>query len=283
MAKQTKTTMPQKNERIMSIVTELEKIRFRIDTDYNLLLAFENDFSSSLNDIISKTSEISARISNLKQIDDNSTLRVKTTFAGRNTTTGLVKKTDGFLGLDKDFRSTIINALEQQNKMKLGYENLLNGMIFIYSVAIFDALFSDIVKVILSNFSNTLKSSKTLSVQQIFEFNSFDELKESIVDRELIEFTFKSFKDQSKYLTDKFNLILKPVLITDTIEIIETRNIHVHNSGKVNSRYLTNTESSSFIVGQYRVIDENYLQTAFKTLKEVLHFSIDKLILKFSK
>jgi hypothetical protein len=71
-----------------------------------------------------------------------------------------------------------------------------------------------------------------------------------------------------KWCSDKLGL---PLVETesargDLIEVIETRNVFVHNGGVVGAKYCRNVTNSPFLLGQKRMIDLDYLIHAFEVL-----------------
>jgi len=194
-----------------------------------------------------------------------------------------VEGTDKSVTLDAKMTETLVGVIESKNKMTLKYETLLHVMTFTYSSAIFDALLIDFLKSLLLQNENSLKSNKTLTVQAILEHNSIDTLKETILNKEILEFGYKSFRGQLKYFSEKFNFNFASVqeLFDDINEIIETRNLHVHNKGIVNGVYLNNVKNSKFEFGDYREIDEDYLEKSRDELNEAINYLFTEGLKKF--
>lgn len=177
---------------------------------------------------------------------------------------------------------TVADALKMKANLIEKYEELLHNMALIYSTALFDAQFLDLVKILLLSNENSLKSSKTITIETVLQHSSLDNLKSYILNKELVEFGFKSFCDQVKYVSEKFNLNFKSekIEIDEIIEIIETRNIHVHNRGIINPIYLTNTKSTIYYLGDYRTIDNDYLEKSRKSLNKFINRLLDLTIEK---
>ena len=180
------------------------------------------------------------------------------------------------------YGETVADALKMKANLIEKYEELLHNMALIYSTALFDAQFLDLVKILLLSNENSLKSSKTITIETVLQHSSLDTLKSYILNKELVEFGFKSLSDQIKYVSEKFNLNFKneKIEIDEIIEIIETRNIHVHNRGIINSIYLTNTKSTIYYLGDYRTIDNDYLEKSRKSLNKFINHLLDLTIEK---
>ncbi len=113
-----------------------------------------------------------------------------------------------------------------------------------------------------------MKSNKTLTTEAILEHSSIETLQQHILNKELSEISYKSFFNQVQYVTQKFNLnfVGSKDDVPKIVEIIETRNIHVHNRGIINTIYLSNFNLSEFYVDDYRKIDNDYLKSSRNTL-----------------
>ncbi len=249
------------------IEKQLYKLSIKAQEEHYLLSSFIRDSKQFQKDLLKREGELLQKFDDLpKELPDDFILKVN---VGDDNT----KKS---YELDKAMTEIIVGVMTKKNQMTFKYENLIHIMTFIYSTAIFDALLIDLLKEILIQNENSMKSNKTLTIQKILEHNNFESLKEHILNKELLEFGFKSFKDQQKYFVDKFNFdFANSIEIFDgASEIIETRNVHVHNRGVINSIYLENIKKTDFKFGDYRQIDEDYLEKS----RDNLHYTINVLI-----
>lgn len=181
------------------------------------------------------------------------------------------------------FGGTIYEAMSNKKSLTEFYADLSYKLAFIFSTATFDASFGDILRVLFLYNMKALKSNKTLTTEAILDHSSIETLREHILNKELSEISYKSFKDQIQYVNQKFNLDFKNTIVEPIIEIIETRNIHVHNRGFVNNLYLSKVDNSIYYLGDYRVIDEVYLKRSRKQLISFIVDFIDLTINKISK
>lgn len=120
-------------------------------------------------------------------------------------------------------------------------------MSFTYLMSTFDAKYIDVIKTYFESISATFPANVT-------------------VENKTMKFAYKSFSRQMTSLKTNYNIHFETIIdesaVESLIEIKETRNIYVHNSGIVNRKYLDSVKSSAFVEGQYRVIDETYLENA---------------------
>lgn len=135
------------------------------------------------------------------------------------------------------------NRIEQLKK----YVDLSVIMSFTYLMTTFDAKYIDVIKTYFESISSTFPADVT-------------------VDKKLMKFAYKSFSRQMTSLKTNYNIDFETILgkstVESLIEIRETRNIYVHNSGIVNTKYLDNVKTSPFVEGKYRAIDESYLENS---------------------
>jgi hypothetical protein len=140
------------------------------------------------------------------------------------------------------------NRLEQLKK----YIDLSVIMSFTYLMSTFDAKYIDVIKIYFESISATFPADVN-------------------IENKTMKFAYKSFSRQIISLKANYNIDFETLVgkstIESLIEIRETRNIHVHNSGIVNRKYLDSVKNSSFVEGQYRGIDEPYLGKAKELLK----------------
>jgi hypothetical protein len=265
------------------MIQALQNIKTRAEESSRLVSNFLFDLGKSLQNIITHRDNTQAKLNEIKNIPSDKILRVKSKFISKNTRDLENKISHGNIDLDKEFRDEIIKIIEERNTHIDQYGKILNNMVFIYRVAMFDAQLSDFLKTLLECVPNTLRSSKTLTAEQILNFNSLEEIKKHLVHKELMEFTFKTISDQLKFLKDKFNISIpeSDISIVEIVEIIETRNIHVHNSGMVNQKYMQNVHNPIFLISNYRYIDDEYLAKTNLLLTKLIVALADIAMTKF--
>ncbi len=141
---------------------------------------------------------------------------------------------------------------------------------FITLMALFDASMFDIVKLAITRdftLINLFGKSEKLSVEEISKFKSFDNLKDSIIEKALKE----------KYLKEiLFNLNAQKIALIGEedefghlIEMVLRRNVHLHNRGIVDNKYLEPNASGApqyniynLSLGSVASIDAQYWERA---------------------
>ena len=155
------------------------------------------------------------------------------------------------------------NRVDQLRK----YIDLSLTMAFTYLMTTFDAKYIDIIKIYFDSISDTFPADVT-------------------VENKLMKFAYKSFSRQVTSLKMNYGLDFEKTLGKNTIdslvEIRETRNIHVHNSGIVNRKYLDNVTNSERTEGEYRIIDQTYLEISKETIQRFFYEVSHQIELKLN-
>jgi hypothetical protein len=145
------------------------------------------------------------------------------------------------------------------------YESEVYVVAIINLIARAEAFLNDITEILFVWEKRALISDKTISYKEVLESESIEELVRSIRVKEILEFSHSSFKDKMKFLKKKFNLSFPDIekYMKEIIELFTTRNIILHNNGLINETYLLINESSDFVLGSKRLIDEDYVRNAY--------------------
>ncbi|UPL50556.1 hypothetical protein [Hymenobacter sublimis] len=199
--------------------------------------------------------------------------------------------------------------------------NFLNIMCFTHLVSLFDAAMQDFASALFNKYPFAMvpldKGATVPSMNYIDILNarSVEQLKDEIIQRELLSFGFKSIKDQLSYFNKILNrqfidmkaqhvsIGVDDNIIGSIIEIRETRNIHVHNKGVVNrlysqklcefydvinknkkdgeKKYYTSPDANNYTNGDFKEITERYLQDAIWKCEHLLIAIKDDMADKF--
>ena len=151
---------------------------------------------------------------------------------------------------------------------------------FINVVSIFDALIFDILKnyfmkniKLLENFFNSSVNKLKIDFQDIIKFNNFQELKAFLVN---LKFEQVYLSKIIKYLNNFDNAFFEDNEFEQLLEIINIRNIHIHNKGVIDKKFLDEGYNlKKFKLGQTAVIDKSFLFDVFKILSSI-YSKIDK-------
>lgn len=134
-------------------------------------------------------------------------------------------------------------------------KNFLMIISFNHLVSLFDGAMMDFAEALFKKSPYAMvpldkgATIPTMNYLEILNAKGIEELKQSIIERELFNFGFKSLRQQiqffNKVLTanipsmqkQKSPIAAEEQTIGSIIEIRETRNIHVHNKGIINQQY----------------------------------------------
>ncbi len=159
----------------------------------------------------------------------------------------------------------IINSLKTSIKL---VDNSSSSNIyrqsFINIFSIFDAyVFEYIEKYFcskpaeLNKFLEIKNSEKVkMTLDEVVEFRSIDNLKNEMIHKQIASKYLRELINQiRKYRPSVLNGIEYPMLV----EMIERRNIHLHNKGFVDKKYCDSFNVYNFNEGEYAFIDKEYL------------------------
>ncbi|MDN7129841.1 hypothetical protein J6I92_08150 [Pseudidiomarina sp. 1APR75-15] len=158
---------------------------------------------------------------------------------------------------------------------------LLPRMTFISLVSIYDAYLSRLLKLVFELKPEILNGSeRQFSFKDINSYESFDEMKEAIIDSEIESFLRKSHAEQFKWLENKLGSSGKKISLKsgldkwgDFIELTERRNLLVHNDGIINKHYIKLCTEHGLKpnknVGEQLDIDSDYYQDACNCIFEI--------------
>lgn len=135
---------------------------------------------------------------------------------------------------------------KMKNYDQVGFDMLVARIIDLYMCYI-----SELLTSILSKNKKMLKSSKTIKFDEIIDHDDINSLIGVIVEKVILDLSFKGFKELSDTVQKDYGLSL----ISDDDELQkmtdanEFRNLFVHNRGIVNRLYLNRVPTSSLNIG----------------------------------
>jgi len=143
-----------------------------------------------------------------------------------------------------------------------------------YLITIFEGYLGDIVRKVLLTHPDALKSSKQITVETLLCLRERKQIIAHLADNEVNELLYRPFPNIVRYFKKKFNLDLNACVVSpETIEeIMQTRNIHVHNRGLVNQRYLESVKKTTLKVGAYKPITRKYLVESIDSVETFVEF-----------
>ncbi|MEN6371708.1 MAG: hypothetical protein ABFD64_06795 [Armatimonadota bacterium] len=183
-------------------------------------------------------------------------------------------------------------AIPAQQAMK---ENILSTSehvypsAFVYLIAILDSFIADTLRFIYTMHPHQMQTKftqhtrkenaelKRVDYQTIFQSGSYSALINHIVEQEVGLVTNRNITLQFTAM-ENCGIDLSKIDKLDAVEITATRNIYVHNAGKVNEIYLDTTKEywsalkkrTPFKIGQVRPIDKDYFEHVGPLIEGVL-------------
>lgn len=132
----------------------------------------------------------------------------------------------------------------------------------------FASYLADVIREVIKVKPELLRSNEQVKVEYVLQFDSMSELVTDLVDRKVTALSYGGFTEMEKWCNEK----LKVPIVTDDaerdalIELIETRNVFVHNRGRVGEKYLRTVKQTTLIKGDERLIDLDYFVHAVTIL-----------------
>ena len=115
----------------------------------------------------------------------------------------------------------------------------------------------------------TLKSSRTITLETVFNHDNMDALVRTIAQREVDSLSYESFEHLAGYFSEHFGLALfSRRQVASVAEAVETRNISVHNRCTINERYVKKTGRPKSLIGTRRSLSMEELATLVPLLAE---------------
>lgn len=160
-----------------------------------------------------------------------------------------------------------------ERKLFRQFPELVRVLGLIYLVAIFESYLVDIVRGILLTCPDALKSGRQFTAEAIIKLGDQKQIISYLAEKEVED--LKSFPDVVNYFDNKFNINLNAsgVPVENIVEILATRNIHVHNGGIVNQRYLELVGGSTLKVGAYKPVTREYLIDSISLIRTLVEFT----------
>jgi len=164
-------------------------------------------------------------------------------------------------------QEAVASAVEQHKR----HEEMLFEMAFMYSVSIFDAFLQDLLTATFVARPETLRSGKQITYEKVLQLSDRGMLLQYLADRETLEISYKSIRDQIEYFRQRFGVRIQFAgdNLSQLEEIHARRNLLAHNAGIVNSIYREKVPRSRRRVGSRVIVERSYWLRASRTLDTV--------------
>ena len=197
----------------------------------------------------------------------------------------VIEKIDGYdvFHLTESVIPDLSKSLRIYNRLRRGLDNLPSA-ILMSIVATFDSSMTDIIRDMISLRPDYLQGAdKNVSLRDVLQSSSIEDLKERIIIDELYAFSRLSHEDQVRYIEKNFHVDIQThwKRWADFIEVFERRNLVAHGEGLFTKRYVDQClkhghKGSDGVLGTKIKVNQSYLRQAADVL---LEFSI---LLSFS-
>ncbi len=169
----------------------------------------------------------------------------------------------------------------ERQKQKLEHMStafdLLPKNFLVSFVSQYDSFLGDLNKELLVSKPELFNNSdRELKFKDLIEFNTIDDAREFLLEKEIETLLRKSHTEQFDWMINKFNLPLRKNLLIwkDFIEITERRNLFVHNNGTVSNQYIKvcnehKVDISNIKVGDILTVSSVYLKNAYAVFYEI--------------
>lgn len=172
-------------------------------------------------------------------------------------------------------KQKFLRKVDRFNRVKSGLA-ALPAAVLMSTVATFDSLMADIVRNMLSlRADNPLIGARNVSLSDVLQANTIEDLKERVIADEIYEFSRGSHDDQVSYIEKHFNVDIRSKWERwpDFVEIFERRNLIAHGEKTYTKRYAEicakhGHPSVSASSGANIEITSNYLKLALDVLLE---------------
>lgn len=167
----------------------------------------------------------------------------------------------------------------QKQIKRFGLTQIIIPSSFIVTlISQYDFLVGEIIKFIYKVQPNILvESEKIIHYEDLLNYSSIDELKNSFIDKEVDSVLRENHDKQLSYFEKKLKISLRSDknLISRFIEITERRNIFVHCDGRVNNHYLNKCVEAGYCFdnklseGELLSVSPKYFFQAVDTILEI--------------
>lgn len=132
----------------------------------------------------------------------------------------------------------------------------------------FTTYLSEVIRAALRARPELLRSQEQVRLDYALRFATLDEFREDLVDRKVLELSYKGFHDLDAWCQSRLGVaLLSPNADSQQLtELIETRNAISHARGRVGAKYLRLVSDSSFKLGEVRKLNPDYLYASARLL-----------------
>jgi hypothetical protein len=161
---------------------------------------------------------------------------------------------------------------KSSGRMFRHYQQSIYEMFLVRTVENFQSYMASLMRQVLEKQPLILKTKeKTVSLEEIFSFSSFDELKGYLIDAKITSLSYLGLKEIQDWCSGRgIPIRFGAEQEEQLLELIATRNVIVHNRGIVDSRYAQVVgKAAKFKPGEERIIGFEYFTTRARLMCNV--------------
>lgn len=174
------------------------------------------------------------------------------------------------ISLDK--ATILFSKFQKRPKITLQHHQILSSSAFLMLNNYFEYLLSDLLAFYYNKYSDTIKAKTiNVSLNEIEEYSTINELKKALIVKEVEQILVDlSFNQLLQHFKENLKISLNEELIDwdILIEARERRHLIVHNSSKINKKYITRTKNPfRHKTGDKIYVDIKYFSKVYKNYK----------------
>ena len=140
----------------------------------------------------------------------------------------------------------------------------------------FEHYLSSLVHAIYLQRPETMRSSEAIEYDKVLVHGSMKALVAALAEQKVHSFAYKSLDDMAAYFKRAFKIELGDAATVALLrDLVEVRNLSVHNRCLVNQRYLDRSKNRSYAVGTQRRIEDEEIGAMIPTLAKTV-ISLDR-------
>lgn len=147
----------------------------------------------------------------------------------------------------------------------------------------FEVYLVDILREVLRQKPEILRSrQQTVTLEYVLQFPSIDNLVQDIIEGKVNSLSYKGFSELEQWYAEKgIPLVVNTEDRQVIVELIATRNIIVHNRGRIDERYLRTVPASTYKSGELRELEVDDLFKALSILNTIVSATDQEIAKKF--
>lgn len=153
----------------------------------------------------------------------------------------------------------------------------LHANLLLVCVSRFESLLNDVLRLFLNTFPEKLSvgpkggdSSKQIPISTVVEATTIEEARKTVAESRLQGVFYAEPKDYLAYFKSIIGVDIPEKLFNSFVEIKATRDIIIHNDGKINALYLRKSDKCSRgELGDRIPLDEEYFEQCISVMKSI--------------